>query len=100
MAEKEGTTMFGTRWLDWLACGVGLWLIYFGALGWYVATVKRRDPLEGILLAILSGPVGLILVALFPEGKPTIEIERTPDSLEPPPVVARPRLRLGEDEDL
>jgi len=52
------------------------------------------------LLAVLSGPVGLILVALFPEGKPTIEIERTPESAEPPPVGAKPRLRLGEDEDL
>jgi hypothetical protein len=52
----------------WVAVGLGAWSIYFGALGWYVATVKERDPLEGILLAILAGPLGVLLEALFPQG--------------------------------
>jgi hypothetical protein len=53
---------------EWVAVGICVWCVYFGTLGWYVAKVKGRDPLEGILLAILAGPLGVLLEALFPQG--------------------------------
>jgi hypothetical protein len=68
----------------WVAVGLGAWSIYFGTLGWYVATVKERDPLEGVLLAVLAGPLGVLLEALFPQAPPKPS---------PAPVASRPPVR-------
>jgi hypothetical protein len=42
------------------------YVLYFGGFGLYVACQKGREPLEGILVGILAGPVGLLIVATLP----------------------------------
>jgi uncharacterized membrane protein YeaQ/YmgE (transglycosylase-associated protein family) len=40
--------------------------IVFGLLGGYIAGQKGREPVEGVLLGFLFGPIGAVVVALLP----------------------------------
>lgn len=51
-----------------IVCGL-LAGIASGLLGIFVATQKRRSPIEGWWLGFLLGPFGVLLVALFPAGE-------------------------------
>jgi hypothetical protein len=86
--------------LTWGLGGLAAWACYFGCLGWYVATVKRREPLEGILLAVLAGPVGLLLIALFPMGEvsPAAVVEPVEPEIAAKTTL-RPRPLLGQFHD-
>ena len=42
--------------------------IVSGLIGIWVATQKRRSPIEGWWAGMLLGPFGVLLVALFPAG--------------------------------
>jgi hypothetical protein len=45
---------------------VAIWAS-FGGYGYWIASVKRRSPGEGLLLGILFGPVGCVVEALLGE---------------------------------
>ncbi|MDE2507566.1 MAG: hypothetical protein KGM43_10165 [Planctomycetota bacterium] len=51
-----------TVWLFALA-----WLL-FAPLGAYVASARRRRLIEGLLLGVLYGPIGVAVVATLPTG--------------------------------
>lgn len=53
----------------WILFAIGGWMVYFSALGLYVSEVKHRHAAEAVFLAWTMGPLGLILVALFPQGE-------------------------------
>jgi hypothetical protein len=53
-------------WLIVLLIG---WCSFVG-FGWYIAIQKDRSPVEGILLGLLFGPLGCLVLALFPNGDP------------------------------
>lgn len=44
-----------------------------GALGVWVAAQKGRAPLEGLILGVLFGPLGVIVEGLLPVGMPEEE---------------------------
>jgi hypothetical protein len=58
----------------WLAVAVG-WCVYFGGLGAYAAHAKGRNPVEGVTLGILAGPLGVMMVASFPHSHRESEVE-------------------------
>jgi len=47
----------------------------FAAYGWWIATIKRRNPLEGAAFGLLLGPFGCVVEAILRERSPE-EIER------------------------
>lgn len=44
-------------------------ILVFGALGAYVAAMKHRSRLEGLILGGLFGPLGVLILVLFPDGR-------------------------------
>lgn len=48
--------------------GLGAYLFLCGLAGCYVSTEKARSPWEGCLLAVLFGPLGLVVAACLPAG--------------------------------
>ena len=44
--------------------------IVSGLIGIWVANQKRRSPIEGWWAGFVLGPLGVLLVALFPAGEP------------------------------
>jgi hypothetical protein len=48
-------------------------------LGYYVAGVKGRGRAEGVLFGALLGPLGILVVALLPEGPGDAPPKRQPD---------------------
>jgi len=44
------------------------WFVGFTLLGWFVSYQKGRSQFEGWLLAVLLGPIGLLIEALLPLG--------------------------------
>jgi hypothetical protein len=51
-----------------------LWVV-MSAFGFWVASQKNRNPVEGLLLGLLFGPFGVLIEALLPtnpsQGKPS-----------------------------
>ena len=58
------------------------------ALGVYVASVKGRPPVEGVIFGGLLGPLGVIVVAMLP----TLDVVGSADRL--PPVRQDDRVRV------
>lgn len=54
--------------MEWLL-PVALILLAHGALGSWVASQKRRSALEGAILGLLFGPLGVLVEALLPQGE-------------------------------
>lgn len=50
--------------------------IAMGGVGAYVAVQKQREPIEGLLFALLLGPIGILIEVLLPEGKRRVVTER------------------------
>lgn len=48
-----------------VVAAVLVWILFVG-LGAYISTQKNRQAIEGVLLALLFGPLGLIIAALLP----------------------------------
>lgn len=51
-----------------------LW-IAFPALGFYVAKQKGRSIVEGIILGVLFGPLGVLVEALLPDARDPVGID-------------------------
>jgi RsiW-degrading membrane proteinase PrsW (M82 family) len=54
---------------------VVVWIALWG-LGFYVADQKGRSPKEGLALAFLFGPLGVIVLALLPTRSETTPVEK------------------------
>ena len=57
---------------------IGLWIV-LGLLGGFIAAHKGYQPVIGILVGIIFGPLGLVVAALLPateEGRRQSELER------------------------
>lgn len=52
-----------------VVAAVLVWILFVG-LGAYISTQKNRQAIEGVLLALLFGPLGLIVAALLPTKAP------------------------------
>jgi hypothetical protein len=53
--------------MEWLIL-IGISAAVFSGLGGWVATQKRRDTGEGMVLGLLFGPFGVLVEALLPQG--------------------------------
>lgn len=45
---------------------IAIWMLLFGGLGAYVASAKRREVWEGMVLGGLFGILGVVVEALLP----------------------------------
>jgi hypothetical protein len=52
--------------MEWLIL-IGVLAVAFGGLGGWVATQKQRSALEGLVLGLLFGPLGVLVEALLPQ---------------------------------
>jgi hypothetical protein len=43
--------------------------VVFGGLGWWIATQRNREPVEGLLLGAFFGPLGVLIEALLPNPR-------------------------------
>jgi len=57
------------------------WLLFIG-LGAYISIQKNRDAGEGVLLAALFGPLGIIVAALLPNKQPPSSRSRPKKSIQ------------------
>src|SRR4051812_38392677 len=55
--------------MEWVIVLFVIWCSFAG-FGWYIAIQKHRSLVEGILLGLLFGPLGCLILALFPNGDP------------------------------
>jgi hypothetical protein len=51
----------------WVVAAIVVWASYAG-LGARIASQKDREPIEGLLLGLLCGPIGALVEALLPQG--------------------------------
>jgi hypothetical protein len=51
----------------WAIAAIVVWASYAG-LGAWIASQKDREPIEGLLLGLLYGPIGALVEALLPQG--------------------------------
>lgn len=63
----------------WVFAMVG-YLFGFGCLGLWIGGFKKRGT-EGMILAILLGPIGLVIAVLLPEGTEKAPSEKFSESL-------------------
>ena len=62
--------------------------LFFGGVGWWIATQKRRSEVEGAALGCILGPIGWIIEAVLPTGT---EMTTRVDAWSQVAVVPRPR---------
>ncbi len=62
--------------MEWLL-GLGLVWFLFSCVGIYVSNVKGRPAIEGLLFALLLGPIGVLVAALMPTVKQVHYAPRT-----------------------
>jgi hypothetical protein len=58
-------------WLVFICLLLAILACIFGGLGAWVATHKHRGTLEGFILGLLFGPLGVLVEALLPNGSET-----------------------------
>ena len=59
--------------MEFFALAIAIILfVLFVAVGRYISTQKGRDPVEGVALGCLLGPIGWIIAALLPEKSPDV----------------------------
>lgn len=63
----------------WVFAMIG-YLFGFGCLGLWIGGFKKRST-EGMILAIVLGPIGLIITLLLPEGNEKPQTEKPSVSL-------------------
>ena len=67
-----------------LLVAIAVFICVFAGLGSWITSQKRRSAVEGFIVGGLFGPLGCLIVALLPNGKPTAN-----------PIPARQRHRSG-----
>jgi hypothetical protein len=83
--------------------GVIVYLVIFGSFGAWVAGQKYRESVEGFLLGVLFGPLGVIVEGLLPEfPKPTLATTRPAPAqaskpLPPPAAKPKPKPMMAEE---
>ena len=74
--------------MSWLAAiGLIIYAVTSAFFGRHVASVKGREPVEGLLFGLVFGPLGVLIEAMLP----TIEVIRFPVAR------AAARSRRGDD---
>ena len=84
--EMEDSLMGIGQWL--LLFGV-FWMAIWGGFGSYIASQKGREDGEGMIFGAILGPIGLLVIAILPEKRPS---EVKPAM----PYEFKPRRMLGE----
>lgn len=53
--------------MEWIFLA-GLFWVLWGLLGWWIAGQKGREPVEGLVLGFVFGPIGAVVELFLPSG--------------------------------